>query len=90
MATFLPRPSTAPAASYEITDTGNSNMKVVVRIRPENELEIRSNCQSAAKVLDEHVLVFDPSPDNAPTFQDRGPSGHKRRLNLGKKHKDLR
>lgn len=90
MATFLSRPATAPAASYEITDSGNSNMKVVVRIRPENELEIRSNCQAVTKVLDEHVLVFDPSPDNAPTFQDRGPSGHKRRFNLGKKHKDLR
>lgn len=87
MAAFLARPSTAPAG-YEITDSGNANMKVVVRIRPENETEIRSNYQSVVKVLDEYVLVFDPTPDNTPSFH-RTP-GQKRRPLLSKKHKDLR
>lgn len=77
--------------SYEITDRGNSTMKVVVRIRPENDMEIRSNYQPVVKALDEHVLVFDPSPDNEPKFRATGDSTYqKRRPVLGKKHKDLR
>ena len=88
MAVFLSRPATAPASSsYEITDHGNTNMKVVVRIRPENEAEICSSSRTVAKVMDEHVLVFDPSPDNAPTFHALGPL---RQPLLGKKHRDLR
>ena len=94
MAAFLARPATAPASSgpsYEVTDCGNSNMKVVVRIRPENETEIRSNYQGVTKVLDEHVLVFDPIPDYIPAFQEPFLSlNHKRRPLLSKKHKDLR
>lgn len=85
MAALLARPTTAPS-SYEITDSGNSTMKVVVRLRPENEDEIRSNNQAVAKVLDEHVLVFDPSPDNSPTFN----VGPRKMPVLGRKHKDLR
>ena len=82
----------AAAAEYEITDSGNSTMKVVVRVRPENEAEILSNYQSVVKMLDEHVLVFDPSPDNEPRFRPTsGEAGYpKRRPILGKKHKDLR
>ncbi len=86
MAAFLARPTMAPP-NYEITDAGNSTMKVVVRLRPENEEEIRSNNMAVAKVLDEHVLVFDPSPDNSPSFNVM-PT--KRMPVLGRKHKDLR
>lgn len=90
MADYLARPSTAPmcATSYEITDMGNTNMKVVVRVRPENEEELSRGNQSVVKVMDEHVLVFDPNPDNAPTFQQL--AGPRRRPLLGKKRKDLR
>lgn len=67
-------------------------MKVVVRVRPENETEIRSNYQSVVKMLDEHVLVFDPSPDNEPRFRPTSSEDGctRRRPVLGKKHKDLR
>ena len=90
MAQYLAGPST-----YEITDSGNSTMKVVVRLRPENETELSSNRQALAKVVDEHVLVFDPSPDNSPSFSSTGlPNsnfpGRMRPLMLGKKHKDMR
>lgn len=66
MADFLSRPSTAPPDCvtqpiYEVTDCGNTSMKVVVRVRPESEPELRSSCQCVVKVLDEHVLVFDPA-----------------------------
>lgn len=66
MADFLSRPATAPPDcepiyQVQVTDTGNSSMKVVVRVRPESEPELRSSCQCVVKVLDEHVLVFDPA-----------------------------
>lgn len=82
--------TTTTATNYEITDSGNSTMKVVVRVRPENETEIRSNYQPVVKMLDEHVLVFDPSPDNEPSFRATSELLGKRRPALGKKHKDLR
>ena len=66
MTSFLTRAQTSPVdmeegSSYEVTDSGNSSMKVVVRVRPESEVELRSSCQCVIKVLDEHVLVFDPA-----------------------------
>lgn len=73
MADLLSRPDTAPAEveregpMYEVTDTGNSSMKVVVRVRPESEAELRSSCQCVVKVLDEHVLLFDPAASAATT-----------------------
>ena len=78
---------------YEITDSGNTNMRVIVRVRPENESEIRSNCETIIRQLDEHVLVFDPKQDNMPQFEERGGAGggaRKRRPFLSKKYKDLR
>lgn len=74
---------------YEITDGGNSNMKVVVRVRPENHLEMRSNCETVVKVLDEHVLVFDPKEDDELGFQEMQ-STRKRRALLSRKRRDLR
>ena len=68
MADYLSRPATAPPELdpqqepvYEVTDSGNTSMRVVVRVRPESEAELRSSCQCVVKVLDEHVLVFDPA-----------------------------
>ncbi len=68
MADFLSRPANSPeeekdaeGGGYRIIDSGNSSMKVVVRVRPESEAELRSSCQCVVKVLDEHVLVFDPA-----------------------------
>ena len=90
MAAFLARPATAPPGpNYQITNVGNTNMKVVVRMRPESEAEILSNYQGVVKVLDEHVLVFDPTPDIISTFQEPT-SNLRRRPILSKKHKDLR
>ena len=76
MADLLSRPKTAPAEVeredpvYEVTDSGNSSMKVVVRVRPESEAELRSSCQCVVKVLDEHVLLFDPAAGSIATGKD--------------------
>ena len=75
---------------YEITDGGNSNMKVVVRVRPENQVETRSNCETIVKILDDHVLVFDPKEDNDPDFQGNCATARKRRALLSRKRRDLR
>ena len=81
--------SSTSIKDYKITDNGNTNMKVVVRVRPENDMELRSNCETAVKVLDNHVLVFDPKEDNLPQFE-KSDNARKRRPFLSKKHKDLR
>ena len=71
-------------------------MKVVVRVRPENEAELRGSFPCSVKTLDEHVLVFDPSPDGAPSFQwgcvpVPDPTGaFRKRPVLSKRNKDLR
>lgn len=72
MAVLLARSMKAPSEEeqftdcpYEVTDTGNNSMKVVVRVRPESEAELRSSCHCVVKVLDEHVLIFDPAEQQA-------------------------
>ena len=87
MAAFLSGDTPKVSPSYAITDSGNSTMKVVVRLRPETEAEVASSYQSVVKPLDDFVLVFDPLPDNAPTFNK--PTPFKRKAFLSKKHKDL-
>lgn len=79
MADYLSRPGTAPPDDleleereeeeciYEVTNLGDSSMKVVVRVRPESEAELRSSSQCVVKVLDEHVLVFDPAGNRSDT-----------------------
>ena len=88
---FLPPPDPTVGSSeerrYQITDTGNSNMKVVVRVRPESEPELQSSCQTVVKVLDEHVVVFDAKEDKLPQFERQ--EGRRRRPLLSRKPKDL-
>ena len=78
----------------------DSNMKVVVRVRPESEKEVEGGHPVVVRVLDEHVVVFDPLPDNSPEFGafPYG-GGEKKRINsaaaarfyaYGKKPRDLR
>lgn len=81
----------AGQGKYEITDSGNSTMKVVVRLRPENEAELKSARQAIAKVVDDNVLVFDPTPESTPSVNSMGMStGNGRKPSLGKRHKDMR
>jgi hypothetical protein len=68
------RPQTAPVSSsastnsYKTNIDEDSNFKVCVRIRPENEREQVGNSAICVKALDEHVLVFDPKADATPGF----------------------
>ena len=71
------------------SDQDNTNVRVVVRVRPENRAEIRTNFSTVVKVLDDHVLVFDPKDDSLPRFE-RVEAGRFRRPMLTRKRKDLR
>lgn len=40
-----------------------SHVKVVVRVRPENESEKRENLRNVVQVVDNHMLIFDPKKE---------------------------
>ena len=64
-----------------------------MRIRPENEAEEASGSFPVLRILDSHVLVFDPQPENLPTFhalQKPLNPFKKRGVFLSRKYKDLR
>lgn len=45
-----------------------SHVKVVVRVRPENQKEKQSNFSRVVRVIDRHVLVFDPKEEQVSFF----------------------
>jgi hypothetical protein len=69
---YVEKKAGATVSDYTVSevDTGNPNLTVAVRIRPENDKEIGGKWRSIIKVLDEHVLVFDPGTFLLLTFTD--------------------
>lgn len=66
----------------------NSNMKVVVRVRPANDMEIGKQSSISVRVMDERMLVFDPKDDSVDYL-----SGNRRRKQpqfLTRRARDLR
>lgn len=45
-----------------------SHVKVVVRVRPENESEKLGNYQNVVQVVDNHMLIFDPKQEDTSCF----------------------
>lgn len=45
-----------------------SHVKVVVRVRPENEREKRENYENVVQVVDNHMLIFDPKQEDVSCF----------------------
>lgn len=66
-----------------VSDYGNCNMKVVVRVRPTSEAERYSNRKKVVTVVDEHIIVFDPKKETVP-------SRKRRRSILTRQPKDLK
>ena len=66
-----------------IEDSSNTNMRVIVRVRPESELERRSNYKNIVTVVDDHIIVFDPKKEVSPLRRRRKPV-------LSRRPKDLR
>lgn len=70
-----------------MTDNVCSHVKVVVRVRPANESEIRENCRNVVQVVDHHMLIFDPKEEDLSCFA----SQRVRNRNINKKaNKDLK
>uniref|UniRef100_H2V4V3 Kinesin-like protein n=1 Tax=Takifugu rubripes TaxID=31033 RepID=H2V4V3_TAKRU len=64
-----------------------SHVKVVVRVRPENEREKRENYENVVQVVDNHMLIFDPKKEDVSCFG----SQRVRNRNITKKaKKDLK
>ncbi|XP_078587891.1 kinesin-like protein KIF18A [Branchiostoma floridae x Branchiostoma japonicum] len=67
----------------------SSNMKVVVRVRPPNASELDDQkARTIVRVMDEHLLVFDPKDDDVSPNYYHGK--RKRRDLLTRKNKDLK
>ncbi|XP_008308225.1 kinesin-like protein KIF18A isoform X1 [Cynoglossus semilaevis] len=65
-----------------------SHVKVVVRVRPTNDSELRENCRNVVQVVDNHMLIFDPKEEDLSCF---GSKQGVRRHNINKKaNKDLK
>ena len=69
--------------------TQNSNMKVVVRVRPLNGVESSTVQGSVIRVMDQNVLVFDPNED-CETINFPGSYKKKRNNILQRRRRDLR
>ncbi|CAH1257505.1 KIF18A [Branchiostoma lanceolatum] len=81
--------STQATTTLSGDDTQSSNMKVVVRVRPPNASEREDQkSRTIVRVMDEHLLVFDPKDDDASPNYYHGK--RKRRDLLTRKNKDLK
>lgn len=56
------------SSDVQFGGSSKANVKVVVRVRPENKRELECNAQSVLKVADEHLLVFDPKEEEDDFF----------------------
>ncbi|XP_043527341.1 kinesin-like protein KIF18A isoform X1 [Frieseomelitta varia] len=45
-----------------------TSIKVIVRIRPQNQNEMQSNYKTVVKVVDDKMLIFDPKEEQNPFF----------------------
>lgn len=64
------KPSTSGTTALSIqTESGSqTSIKVIVRVRPENDRELQSNCRNIVKIVDDKMLIFDPKEDENPFF----------------------
>uniref|UniRef100_A0A6I8RUF8 Kinesin-like protein n=1 Tax=Xenopus tropicalis TaxID=8364 RepID=A0A6I8RUF8_XENTR len=64
-----------------------SHVRVVVRVRPENEKEKQGNFSRVVQVVDNHILVFDPKVEEVGFFHGRSAAN---RDITKRKNKDLK
>lgn len=70
----------APPSRGQNGSIPKSNVRVVVRIRPENRLESESDSRVIVQYMNENVLVFDPKEQGSPEY------GYRRR----RRQRDIR
>uniref|UniRef100_A0A6J0TIK7 Kinesin-like protein KIF18A n=1 Tax=Pogona vitticeps TaxID=103695 RepID=A0A6J0TIK7_9SAUR len=57
--------------SAAVEDNVCSHVKVVIRVRPENEKERNGNFRKVIQVVDKHMLVFDPKVEEVSFFHGK-------------------
>ncbi|XP_017892310.1 kinesin-like protein KIF18A [Ceratina calcarata] len=64
------KPSTSGGISTVQTNETSSqtSIKVIVRVRPQNDNEQQGNCRTVVKVVDDKMLIFDPKEEDNPFF----------------------
>ena len=77
-------PSTCQTSGSDAT----GHLKVVVRVRPENEAEKAGNFRTVISTLGDNMLVFDPAQQESPRFFHG--QKQKSRNFLARKKKDMR
>ncbi|XP_076649497.1 kinesin-like protein KIF18A [Halictus rubicundus] len=61
-------PGTSTALNIQTQPGSQTSIKVIVRVRPQNERELQANCKSVVKVFDDKMLIFDPKEEENPFF----------------------
>ncbi|KAJ8667967.1 hypothetical protein QAD02_009630 [Eretmocerus hayati] len=82
-----PKPSTSGSTAAVRSDTAQTSIRVIVRVRPHNEKEMQENYKTVVKILDDQMLIFDPKEEQNPFFY-RGIQQKGRDL-LKKQNKEL-
>ncbi|KAL8601949.1 hypothetical protein ACOMHN_008441 [Nucella lapillus] len=54
---------------------GSSNVKVIVRVRPPNDLEMSEQRKNIIEIMNENILVFDPKEQSSPFHGRNGRRG---------------
>ncbi|XP_076471380.1 kinesin-like protein KIF18A [Babylonia areolata] len=69
-------------------ENGSNNVKVIVRVRPPNDLERNGQRKNVVEIMNENILVFDPKEETSPF---RGRHGKRRHRDIRKRRqKDLK
>ncbi|XP_052801091.1 uncharacterized protein LOC128231881 [Mya arenaria] len=63
----------------ESEESSKSNVKVVVRIRPQNVKEVEGNYREVVQAVDENILIFDPKENSSNEYGG-----------TSRKHRDIR
>lgn len=64
------KPSTSESTilSAQSDSASQTSIKVIVRVRPQNEHELQGNCRTVIKIVDDKMLIFDPKEEENPFF----------------------
>ena len=81
--------SSGPAAAAAGTSSGGvaANIRVAVRVRPENDREKAGAFNNVIQIIDDKMMVFDPKDGDGDDFFFHGKKQGRRDLNK-KEHKD--
>ncbi|XP_020295701.1 kinesin-like protein KIF18A [Pseudomyrmex gracilis] len=63
----LIKPSTSKT-TMKPEDSPEMSIKVIVRVRPDNEYELQNNGRTVIEVVDDKMLIFDPKEQATPFF----------------------